>query len=477
MRVIQIGSKAGEGETELADELRSWEEQYRISGVALVATLKPAKMDALVITPKGCTVIEVKGVRKDAAGRVDMPLQGAWTSEAGNLDLCLEDGAINPLSQVWRYVWDTKESLQTEFPGAFVSGLVVLVQHHNILNNRPQSHLLHSEPPIVDYDKDLSGIAATTLTRFHNNSSLRRYFHKQLEDGGTDWDIESVLRALEILGKVDSPSPEELRAEGFRPRAEVQNSVAHPNARKARRRPQPARRKATAPPPPEPGPSRTSAPTFPPSWELAPTRRPTGGAAGAAAAASSPTQPNPAPDRHCASSGGWSPAPERHRTAWLRQAGRWTKNIALAAFLCALVMGGIAVGQRAMSSADDTPSQTATATPTKTISTASRNIVCSTEGHGVRCDIDTVHYAVPSTPARCRKTPNWGHSFALSDTGSAHLECPSRRMTTTSTTSDRISVGQKVTFGSTVCTSRATALECVHGKHGFRIARASYRAW
>ena len=453
MLVVGLSDADSAGEREFAGELRRWVGQYRIPGVALLGPLDPAHVDALILTPGGCVIVEIKSLTKDAGGPITVPANGVWTIAGAPLDVFEQEswrqagkaavGRGNPLGQVNGYSSKFGPRIRRAgFPSAFVESLVVLVQHQGL--RRRGVEKISIAGGIARFPQIHA--AVTTLTRGEKGSPLRRYFHELQANPRSVWDIEAVHALLTMLefGLDDPrcPTAADLEQEGFRHHLDVARSVtavlpreAPPAALEWTRSPTPARwHVSTAPPPPPPALPRLAPAPVP--LYTPPSRRP------------------------------------RRRTTLLTVVGLLLTVAAVFTAWSALAGLSSSPGRSMPTPASATPSPVSA-----TFASSTGNIACRGTSRLMRCDINMVRYNMRTVPVRCRSTPNWGHVFVLELGRAARLECPAARMTTASTHAGKLVLNQARRTGAMTCVSRSAWFQCSLGPHGFRIGQSSYRIW
>ena len=483
MRVIRIGDCDSHSEQEFADELANWKGAYHIPGIALIQLHSPVCADAVVLTPTGPVLVEVKGLRRGASGVISVPAQGTWTDENGPLDLCLSrarshqtsSGAVNPLGQASKYARDLRNRLRQHpgLPDTYVKGLVVLVQ-----SNRNRPVRLTAKNGVCAYSSENLGLAVTTLTRFGGNKPLRHYFREraaETSESGTSqrmWTTAEAKNFFHALG-IDPNDPacaltdEVLRQEGFREAlSPVTDSTVYSSANS--RADSRADSRAG---------SRTGSRVDSTADATADVTAglPTWGELGGGST-SVPTPPEPAvkpalPPHALAPKEPGAPA------AWVTSAKTAAGCLLTLAVVGALLFGGFKLVSGWFAEQADQDESKPTVNETVTISTPSRNIVCRMTGAGTSCDIDRVHYGMKSVPQKCKGSSNWGHSFAITPAKGVQLTCPKTRMTTKTHTTTQLEWNDSKTVGDVTCMAQETGLTCSTSKHGFTLRRGGYRTW
>uniref|UniRef100_UPI003F4978A1 nuclease-related domain-containing protein n=1 Tax=Amycolatopsis sp. CA-151526 TaxID=3239921 RepID=UPI003F4978A1 len=209
---VHRGGGAGRGlsgaEEQLVRRLESWRTRqdgdFHLPGLALVNVNVPDRhsvrqADALVFTPSGLIVIEVKGLRSAQAGTLVVPANGPWLVDGQPLDVHTLAG-LNPGEQVKAAVYATKNAFEQIDGGGntFVSGLVVLMTRGPGLRIR---------------NTGCAGRGIHVVSG--SQTALRRAVHTQLRKPKC-WSADGVLQACRVLGLAGmAPTRSELLTEGF----------------------------------------------------------------------------------------------------------------------------------------------------------------------------------------------------------------------------------------------------------------------
>ncbi|MBM4509628.1 hypothetical protein GS421_11225 [Rhodococcus hoagii] len=85
--------------------IRSWQETAALPGLAVVNCRVPTRtgyrqVDAIVWTPYGCVVLEIKGFRSPQSGTLRVPVNAPWTVGGRPADLYTSRSSTNPLDQL-----------------------------------------------------------------------------------------------------------------------------------------------------------------------------------------------------------------------------------------------------------------------------------------------------------------------------------------------------------------------------------------
>ena len=93
-------------------------------------------------------------------------------------------------------------------------------------------------------------------------------------------------------------------------------------------------------------------------------------------------------------------------------------------------------------------------------------------GATARCDLTELNPSYTKRPAGCDY--DWGHSFAVDDTGKGYLACVSDAVGNAGAAVLRY--GQAVSLGGISCVSAETGMTCTNAKgHGFSVAKAKQK--
>ncbi|MFC6087768.1 nuclease-related domain-containing protein [Saccharothrix lopnurensis] len=205
--LVRVQNEAGlsGAERRLVEWLGSWVDRYALPGVAMVNCNVPGpngaarQVDAVIWSPHGCVVVEVKGFTRRQDGVLRVPLNGEWTVD-GQPAALHTSGEANPVEQLRTNLYAVKNGLETAGvdPG-FVSGLVVVL-------------------PARGARLDLAGAVLPTgieVVLADGQKTLRRYFH-QLAKHRAFWaadDVAAAFTALDLGGFL--PERAELLAHGI----------------------------------------------------------------------------------------------------------------------------------------------------------------------------------------------------------------------------------------------------------------------
>lgn len=210
VRVQKGPGTSGEGlsraEARVVRLWRGWTGEYALPGLALVNVNVPSKagvrqVDALLFTPHGLLVCEIKGFTRSQPGVLTVPLNGPWLVD-GEPAALHTLATANPHEQLRGGLFDTKNALEAAgLNVGFVRGAVVLVV------------IPKTELKLGDTRNVGPGIDVVLAQR----KMLRRLVH-QMRDrtGRPGWSADTVLDACRALDlHTLAPTREELLADGF----------------------------------------------------------------------------------------------------------------------------------------------------------------------------------------------------------------------------------------------------------------------
>lgn len=237
---VQPGHEGGAhglsgAEEQLVSRLESWGPgQFHLPGLALVNVNVPDKtgvrqVDALLFTPEGLVVVEVKGFTRPQPGTLTVPVNGPWLVDGQPAAVHTLAGS-NPGEQVKGGVYAAKAAFagMAGGGGTFVTGLVALMP-------------LTRELTIGDTTQAGTGIRVVV----GSNRKLRRFMHHHRKRRAC-WTADGVLAACRALSLAElAPGRDELVAEGF------PETVPDPAPVSAARQPEP--RAEPGPPTAAPG--------------------------------------------------------------------------------------------------------------------------------------------------------------------------------------------------------------------------------
>ncbi len=194
---IRPGAELTGAERELVDCLHA----YPSTGLALVdCRVGDRRLGAVIVTPRGVTVLEVKGFRRRQSGLLTTTTDGSWMISDSPLDLEAEPS--NGLTdRVEHGVHAVRVALEQALQDSrHVSGAVVLIPYRGVV----------VRPARTSLRPGLDVLVANTV----DAHELRVYL-EGFSAGPREWTIERVLNTCKTLGVVEAPSRAELAEEGF----------------------------------------------------------------------------------------------------------------------------------------------------------------------------------------------------------------------------------------------------------------------
>ncbi|MFI6364610.1 nuclease-related domain-containing protein [Nocardia sp. NPDC050630] len=229
---IKTGANLSGAEQEFVECLRL----YPTTAVALVGMEigdhGSRRVDAVILTPRGITVADIKGFRRRQSGILNIAGDGRWTISAEPTDLD-EEISGNPVDQLEHSVHAVKTRLERALidPG-HICGAVVLVPFRGVAVRPARTNLRPGMDILVSNARD-----ATEL----------RIYLEGFSAGPRSWTADRIVAACDALGVTEKPSRAELLADGF---DEVQPKAPSPSARELRQHvipaPLPPSRRQTA---------------------------------------------------------------------------------------------------------------------------------------------------------------------------------------------------------------------------------------
>ncbi|TDP42888.1 hypothetical protein [Nocardia ignorata] len=175
---------------------------YPSPGLALIdPQVGDRRLDAVVVTPRGITVLDVLGFRRRQSGLLAMSNTGAWTISDSPLEL--EPGSSSGLTDRLEHgVHAVRVALEHALQESrHVCGAVVLVPYRGVVV-RPARTALR---PGLDV------LVANTV----DAHELRVYL-ENFSAGPREWTVERVLNTCAALGQADlAPTRAELTDDGF----------------------------------------------------------------------------------------------------------------------------------------------------------------------------------------------------------------------------------------------------------------------
>jgi hypothetical protein len=198
---IKTGASLSGAEQEFVESLRL----FPTTGLAVVdlevGDNGTRQVDAVILTPRGLTVIEVRGFRRRQSGLLNVPADGPWTISDAPVDMD-DEGPVSPTDQLEHAVYAVKSRLERGLldPG-HVCGAVVLVPFRGVVVRPARTNLRPGIDVVVANARD-----ATEL----------RIYLESFSAGPRSWTADRVFAACGALGITKGwPSRAELIADGF----------------------------------------------------------------------------------------------------------------------------------------------------------------------------------------------------------------------------------------------------------------------
>ncbi|MFE3544164.1 nuclease-related domain-containing protein [Nocardia sp. NPDC059177] len=203
---------------------------YPSTGLALVdCRVGDRRLGAVIVTPRGITVVEVKGFRRRQSGLLAVSPDGSWTISDSPLDLDAEP-STGLTDRLEHGVHAVRVALEQALQDSrYVCGAVVLVPYRGVVV-RPARTALR---PGLDV------LVANTI----DAHELRIYL-EGFSAGPREWTVDRVLHTCSALG-LTAPDRAELLEEGFDENRPPSNPIPAPSKFTP---------PVQAPPPIEPGP-------------------------------------------------------------------------------------------------------------------------------------------------------------------------------------------------------------------------------
>ncbi|MGQ4597000.1 NERD domain-containing protein [Nocardia sp. R6R-6] len=206
------GAELSGAEREFVACLRS----YPTTGLAVInLEADNRRVDAVVWTPRGLTVLEVHGFRRRQSGILTTPAEGPWTISDTPVELDDPDSG-SPADRVEHGIYAVKHMLQRALrdPG-HISGAVVLVPFRGAVVRPARTTLRPGLDVVVGNVTD-----ATEL----------RIYLEGFSAGPRNWTVDRVIGACDAFGLAHfAPSRAELIDAGFEQNApEPATTIARP---------------------------------------------------------------------------------------------------------------------------------------------------------------------------------------------------------------------------------------------------------
>ncbi|MEV0761164.1 nuclease-related domain-containing protein [Nocardia sp. NPDC050435] len=195
---VRAGAQLSAAEQEFVECLRS----YPSTGLAAVdvhvGVHGTRQIDAVVLTPRGLTVAEIRGFGKRQSGILNLNTEPWRISEA---PAELDDAETSPTDRLEQCVYAVRTKLERALqdPGD-VCGVVVLVPKRGVMV-RPARTAIR---PGID----------VLVANVDDATELRIYL-EGFAAGTRSWPADRVIQAAQVLGVQPPPSRAELLADGF----------------------------------------------------------------------------------------------------------------------------------------------------------------------------------------------------------------------------------------------------------------------
>ncbi|MFF3221974.1 nuclease-related domain-containing protein [Nocardia suismassiliense] len=194
---VRPGAQLSGAEQEFVECLRS----YPSAALAVVdLRVGDRQIDAVIWTPRGLTVLEVKGFRRRQSGILSIAAEGPW--KISDADADLDEPAGSPSDRLEHGIHTVKTTLERALldPG-HVCGAVVLVPFRGAVVRPSRTNLRPGLDVVVGNVAD-----ATEL----------RIYLEGFSAGARKWTADRVLRDCTALGLAElAPSRADLIAAGF----------------------------------------------------------------------------------------------------------------------------------------------------------------------------------------------------------------------------------------------------------------------
>ncbi|MGW5919918.1 NERD domain-containing protein [Nocardia fluminea] len=194
---IRPGAELTGAERELVDCLRA----YPSTGLALVdCRVGDRRLGAVIVTPRGITVLEVKGFRRRQSGLLTAAADGTWMISDSPLDLAA-DTSNGLTDRVEHGVHAVRVALERALQDSrHVCGAVVLVPYRGVVVRPARTALRPGLDVLVANSVDAHEL---------------RVYLGGFSAGPREWTVERVLNTCTALGAVEVPTRAELAEEGF----------------------------------------------------------------------------------------------------------------------------------------------------------------------------------------------------------------------------------------------------------------------
>ncbi|MEV0249313.1 NERD domain-containing protein [Nocardia sp. NPDC050712] len=195
---VRSGAQLSAAEREFVDCLRSYPSTALAAVDVHVGVHGTRQIDAVVLTPRGIAVAEIRGFRKRQSGILNVSGE-IWKVSDAPADI--DDSDTNPTDRLEQCVYAVRAKLERSLqdPGD-VCGVVVLVPERGAMVRPARTSIRPGLDVVVANVDD-----ATEL----------RIYLEGFSAGQRSWTVDRVVQAAQVLGLDPVPSRAELLADGF----------------------------------------------------------------------------------------------------------------------------------------------------------------------------------------------------------------------------------------------------------------------
>lgn len=195
---IRPGAELSGSEQEFVDCLRA----LPVTGVALIdPVIGGRRSTAVVLTPRGITVLTVLGFRRRQSGLLKIAGDGLWTISGEPLES--DDSApAKPLDRLEDCVWSVRQALEQSLQdGKYVCGAIALIPYRGVVVRPARTTLRPGRDVVVGNSVDLTEL---------------RIYLEGFTTAPRAFTIDRVLHTCTALGLRElAPAAGELAADGF----------------------------------------------------------------------------------------------------------------------------------------------------------------------------------------------------------------------------------------------------------------------
>ncbi|WP_054812299.1 nuclease-related domain-containing protein [Nocardia arizonensis] len=197
---VRDGAQLSGAEREFVECLRAYPVTCLAAVDVHVGENGTRQVDAVLFTPRGITVIEVKGFRRRQSGILDVTGEDAWTISDVPADFD-DESRTSPSDLLEQAVFVVRNKLERALidPG-HVCGAVLLVPYRGVVV-RPARTTLRPGLDVI-------------VANVPDSTELRHYV-ENFSAAARDWTADRVVAATQALGLDDGPTRNELVADGF----------------------------------------------------------------------------------------------------------------------------------------------------------------------------------------------------------------------------------------------------------------------